>query len=90
MGDDSPLELAADGITVNAVAPGPIATEAFERNNPPEAPRTQAIVNRVPVKRLGKPEDVAQAASFFLDECNGFITGQTLFVCGGLTVGLAS
>jgi len=83
------LELAADGITVNAVAPGPIATEAFERNNPPEAPRTQAIVNSVPVKRLGTPKDVAQAVSFFLDECNGFITGQTLFVCGGITIGLA-
>jgi NAD(P)-dependent dehydrogenase (short-subunit alcohol dehydrogenase family) len=83
------LELAADGITVNAVAPGPIATEAFDRNNPPESPRTRAIVNSVPVRRLGTPEDVAQAVHFFLGQHSGFITGQTLFVCGGLTVGLA-
>jgi 3-oxoacyl-[acyl-carrier protein] reductase len=82
------LELAADGITVNAVAPGPIETEAFKKNNPLSDPRTQAIVNGIPVKRLGAPADVAQAVSFFLDKKSGFITGQTLYVCGGLTVGL--
>ena len=84
------LELAADGITVNAVAPGPIETEAFIKNNPLSDPRTQTIVNGIPVKRLGAPADVAQAVSFFLDEKSGFITGQTLYVCGGLTVGLSS
>jgi len=82
------LELAADGITVNAVAPGPIETEAFKKNNPLSDPRTQAIVNGIPVKRLGAPADVAQAVSFFLDKKSGFITGQTLYVCGGLTLGL--
>jgi NAD(P)-dependent dehydrogenase (short-subunit alcohol dehydrogenase family) len=82
------LELAADGITVNAVAPGPIETEAFKKNNPLSDPRTQAIVNGIPVKRLGAPADVAQAVSFFLDKKSGFITGQTLYVCGGLTIGL--
>ena len=82
------LELAADGITANAVAPGPIETEAFKKNNPLSDPRTQAIVNGIPVKRLGAPADVAQAVSFFLDKKSGFITGQTLYVCGGLTVGL--
>jgi len=84
------LELAADGITVNAVAPGPIETEAFKKNNPLSDPRTLAIVNGIPVKRLGTPTDVAQAVSFFLDDQSGFITGQTLYVCGGLTVGLSS
>ena len=82
------LELAADGITANAVAPGPIETEAFKKNNPLTDPRTQAIVNGIPVKRLGAPADVAQAVSFFLDKKSGFITGQALYVCGGLTVGL--
>jgi len=82
------LELAADGITANAVAPGPIETEAFKKNNPLTDPRTQAIVNGIPVKRLGAPADVAQAVSFFLDKKSGFITGQTLYVCGGLTIGL--
>lgn len=84
------LELAEDGITVNAVAPGPIETEAFKRNNPLSDPRTAAIINGIPVKRLGTPADVAQAVSFFLDEKSGFITGQTLYVCGGLTVGVGT
>jgi NAD(P)-dependent dehydrogenase (short-subunit alcohol dehydrogenase family) len=83
------LELAARGITVNALGPGPIATELFTRANPPDDPRTRAIVESVPVKRLGTPEDVAHAAGFFLDERAGFVTGQVLYVCGGLTVGTA-
>lgn len=82
------LELAGDGITVNAVAPGPINTEAFMKNNPPDSPQTKSIIESVPVQRLGMPADVAQAVSFFLDERSGFITGQTLYVCGGITVGL--
>ena len=81
------LELASDGITVNAVAPGPIETEAFKKNNPLSDPRTSSIINGIPVKRLGTPADVAQAVSFFLDKNSGFITGQTLYVCGGLTLG---
>jgi 3-oxoacyl-[acyl-carrier protein] reductase len=83
------LELGAHGITVNALGPGPIATELFNRANPPGAPRTRAIVESVPVKRVGTPEDVAHAAGFFLDEQAGFVTGQVLYVCGGLTVGTA-
>ena len=81
------LELAGDGITVNCVAPGPIATTAFWQNNPPDSERAQRIINNIPVQRMGQPEDVAQAVSFFCDERSSFITGQTLFVCGGVTVG---
>ncbi|GAB2801602.1 SDR family oxidoreductase [Halomonas shantousis] len=81
------LELAADGITVNCVAPGPIATTAFWQNNPPDSERARRIIDNVPLKRMGQPEDVAQAVSFFCDQRSGFITGQTLFVCGGVTVG---
>ncbi len=81
------LELAGDGITVNCVAPGPIATTAFWQNNPPDSKRAQRIVDNIPVQRMGQPEDVAQAVSFFCDANSGFITGQTLFVCGGVTVG---
>jgi NAD(P)-dependent dehydrogenase (short-subunit alcohol dehydrogenase family) len=62
-----------------------IATELFERANPAGSPRTQAIIDSVPVKRIGTPEDVAHAAGFFLDELSGFVTGQVLYVCG-LTV----
>jgi NAD(P)-dependent dehydrogenase (short-subunit alcohol dehydrogenase family) len=83
------LEFASDGITVNAVAPGPINTEAFSRNNPNEAPQTRSILNSIPAGRLGTPEDVAHAVSFFLHARSGFVTGQTLYVCGGLTVGLS-
>jgi NAD(P)-dependent dehydrogenase (short-subunit alcohol dehydrogenase family) len=83
------LELAGRGITVNAIGPGPIATELFMKANPPESPRTRAIVDSVPVGRFGTPDDVANAAGFFLDSRSGFVTGQTLYVCGGLTVGVS-
>lgn len=83
------LELAPFGITVNCVAPGPIATEAFWRNNPPEAATTRAIIDKVPMRRMGTGADVAQVVAFFCDDRSGFVTGQTVFVCGGVTVGLA-
>tara|TARA_R110002051_G_scaffold99892_1_gene170309 strand:+ start:687 stop:1382 length:696 start_codon:yes stop_codon:yes gene_type:complete len=81
------LELAEHGITVNCVAPGPIATSAFWENNPPDSERARRIIDNIPLKRMGQPEDVAQAVSFFCDDRSGFMTGQTLFVCGGVTVG---
>ena len=84
------LEFAAHGITVNAVGPGPIGTELFHQVNPAGSPRTKAIIEGVPVKRLGTPEDIAHAAAFLLDERAGFVTGQVLYVCGGMTVGLGS
>ena len=83
------LELAAQGITVNAIGPGPIATELFRRANPDNSPRTRAIIEDVPMKRLGTPEDIAHAAAFLLDDRAGFVTGQVVYVCGGLTVGMA-
>ena len=83
------LELGRFGITANAIGPGPIRTELFERANPPDNPRTQAIIDSIPVKRLGMPDDIAQAAAFFLDTRSGFVTGQVLYVCGGMTVGVA-
>ncbi len=83
------MELGADGITVNANAPGPIATELFRQSNPEGAPRTQRILDSIVVGRMGTPEDVARAALFFLSPDNGFVTGQVLYVCGGTTLGLA-
>ena len=80
------LELAREGITVNTIAPGPIRTELFERINPPDMPRTREIIDSVPVGRLGEPEDIANAVSFFMNESAGFVTGQTLYVCGGITL----
>ena len=83
------MELGAHGITVTAIAPGPIATELFRQSNPEGAPRTQRILDSIVVKRMGTPEDVARAALFFLSPDNGFVTGQVLYVCGGTTLGLA-
>jgi NAD(P)-dependent dehydrogenase (short-subunit alcohol dehydrogenase family) len=80
------LELAEFGITANNVGPGPIATELFRAVNPDDSPATQQIIDSVPVKRLGTPADVAAAIMFFLDPNSGFVTGQTLYVCGGMTV----
>jgi len=83
------LELAADGITVNVIAPGPIATELYQASNPPDSPQTQKLVASIPVKRVGKPQEVAHAVAMLMDERAGFITGQLLYVCGGVSVGQA-
>lgn len=83
------LELAADSITVNAIGPGPIATELFERVNPPGAPATQRILNTIPLRRMGLPAEVAHQVASLLDARAGFTTGQVMYVCGGMTVGLA-
>jgi 3-oxoacyl-[acyl-carrier protein] reductase len=81
------LELAAWGITVNAVGPGPIETPLFRSANPPDSPRTAAILEGIPLRRLGTPDDVAAAAAFFLGDEASFVTGQVLYVCGGLSLG---
>lgn len=80
------IELASDGITVNAVGPGMIDTELFRRNNPPDAPDVVRLRNSVPMKRLGRPEEVAEAIAFFLRAEASYITGQTIYVCGGLSL----
>jgi 3-oxoacyl-[acyl-carrier protein] reductase len=82
------LELAEYGVTVNAVAPGPIeATEMFHQIIPADSPKIARIVGSIPVRRLGRPEDVVRAVMFLAAPEAGFITGQTLFVCGGTSVG---
>lgn len=80
------LELAASGITVNAIAPGPVATGLFDRGHPPGGEKRQRVIDSIPVKRVGTPEDVARAVVFLLSPDSGYITGQTLFVCGGTSV----
>jgi NAD(P)-dependent dehydrogenase (short-subunit alcohol dehydrogenase family) len=83
------LELARQGVTVNLVAPGAIETQMFERNNPAGSLRRAATEAAVPMGRLGRPEEVAAAVAFFLSDEATYITGQTLYVCGGWSVASA-
>ncbi len=81
------LELAPFGISVNAVAPGVTDTPMYRRNNPPEDPQRRRTNASIPMGRIARPEEVAEAIAFFLSERTGYITGQLLFVCGGLSLG---
>lgn len=83
------LELAEHNINVNYIGPGTISTEMFRRVNPENSERTVALINSIPLRRMGKPEDVANLISFLGSDEASFITGQTIFICGGLTVGTA-
>ena len=84
------LELARTGITVNAVAPGPTETELFRENNPPGSEGEARYLASVPMDRFGKPDEIAAAMEFLLGEHSGYITGQTLFIDGGASVGRAA
>ena len=84
------LELATTGITVNAVAPGPTETALFRANNPPGSAGEQRYLSAVPMGRFGQPDEIAAAIAFLLSEDAGFITGQTLFVDGGSSIGRAA
>ncbi|TXR46574.1 SDR family oxidoreductase [Phyllobacterium endophyticum] len=84
------LELAEAGITVNAVAPGPIETEMFRRNTPAGSEAEARFLSMIPMRRLGRPEEIAAAIVFLLSEDAGFITGQILFADGGGSVGRSS
>jgi 3-oxoacyl-[acyl-carrier protein] reductase len=81
------LELATSGITVNAVAPGPVATETYYAANPPGSPGERYWISLVPMNRFGVEAEIAAAIAFFLCEESSFITGQVLYVDGGMSVG---
>jgi len=81
------IELAADGITANAVAPGPTETELFRANNPQGSEGEARYLSQVPMRRFGHPEEIAAAIAFLAGERAAFITGQTLFVDGGASLG---
>lgn len=80
------MELGPHGITVNAIAPGPVLTELFRKNNPPEI--AAKLVEHAIVGRAGTPEDIARAVYFLAEPANGFVTGQVLHVCGGASLTL--
>ena len=81
-------EVARNGVTANAVCPGPTETPMLAEITGGEqgAKVIEAMRRAVPMKRLGKPDDVAAAVAFLASEQAGFITGQTLSVSGGLTM----
>jgi 3-oxoacyl-[acyl-carrier protein] reductase len=81
------VELAAHGITANAIAPGPTETELFRANNPPGSEGEARYLKSVPMKRFSRPGEIAAAIAFFAGEKAGFITGQTLFIDGGSSLG---
>ncbi len=82
-------EVARRGVTVNSVCPGPTETPLLEGMlgaGEASAKMVEALRRAVPMRRLGRPEDVAAAVTFLTSEDAGFITGQTLSVSGGLTM----
>src|SRR5580704_5790308 len=81
------LELAAHDITANAIAPGPTETELFRANNPPGSEGEARYLRNVPMRRFARPEEIAAAITFLAGEKAGFITGQTLFIDGGASLG---
>ena len=82
-------EVARHGVTANSVCPGPTDTPFLSRvaSEAPDAEKVLAAMTRaVPMRRLGRPEDIAPAVAVLASEEAGFITGQTLSVSGGLTM----
>jgi 2-hydroxycyclohexanecarboxyl-CoA dehydrogenase len=82
-------EVARSGVTVNCVCPGPTETPMLAEiagSGEGSEKVLEAMRRAVPMRRLGRPEDIAAAVAFLASEEAGFITGQTLSVSGGLTM----
>lgn len=78
------IELAKHNVTANCIAPGLIDTPLFRSFRQDAQERLLKIQ---PINRIGQPEEVANAVSFFASDDSGYITGQTLYVCGGKSLG---
>ena len=77
-------EVGSRGVTVNAVCPGFIQTDMTDKLTPEQK---TGVLNWIPLKRLGTPEDVAHLVTFLASEESGYITGQSLAVDGGMVTG---
>jgi 3-oxoacyl-[acyl-carrier protein] reductase len=75
-------EMRGRGITVNAIAPGPTATDLFLNGKSPEL--VERIAKAAPLERLGKPEDIAAAVAFLAGSDGAWINGQTVRANGGI------
>jgi 3-oxoacyl-[acyl-carrier protein] reductase len=76
-------ELASTGITVNAVAPGPVETEMYRERSPIGSEREAHLLGKIPLRRVGTPREIAHAVCALLDEDAGYITGQIFRADGG-------
>ncbi len=79
------LELGDHGVRVNSVSPGFIDTRMTRQNNPPEVVR--GFEERVPLGRLGRPDEVAEAAYFLCNPAAGFVNGHDLVIDGAYSIG---
>jgi 2-hydroxycyclohexanecarboxyl-CoA dehydrogenase len=79
-------EVARYGITVNAICPGPTDTQLLAEFAEGNEKLIEALKKAIPMRRLGRPDDIAGAVAFMVSDDAAFITGQTLSVSGGLTM----
>lgn len=79
------LQVAGNGINVNAVAPGPIVTPLFEKNFPPEV--VEKLKASIPYKRQGTPKDVSELVCFLASDKSEWITGEVVAINGGAFIG---
>jgi len=83
------LELTPYEITVNCISPGFIDTQLSRKSYPEGSPERTQLVSGIPLGRAGKPEEVAHAVLFLESDEAGWITGENIFVCGGMKLGFA-
>ena len=81
------LEGAAYGVRVNAVGPGPVQTAMLDRVTGGDEEAKAAFLSTIPLGRAGDPQEIADAIVFISSDRAGFLSGQTIFVDGGLTAG---
>lgn len=79
------LQVAPDGINVNAIAPGPVATPLFEKNYTPET--VDKLMSTIPYKRRGLPRDIANLILFLSSDDAEWITGEVVAINGGAFIG---
>lgn len=81
------IELAANRITANAVAPGPTESELFRANNPRGTEEEVRYLRRVPMERFAQPAEIVGTVAFLASNAAAYSTGQTFLVDGGASLG---
>ena len=79
-------EVAAQGVTVNVVCPGPTDTALLDQVAAASQKLYDGLARAIPMRRIGRPADIAPAVAFFASDAAAYVTGQTLSVSGGLTM----